>query len=201
MVSEMTWSYGLLPPLMLVSVIAILFNRHSSIYEKQVRNKFASPAHEGDVTVNVLSDLKVSDVFSADQSFVAVQASTRFRELQNIISSSGQNVFPVLDGEGRVSGLLSIKNIRTVLFEDSLRELLVVGELATEPVTLTSDQNLYDALITFLNSGYNQIPVVDYEHGRQNYLGHAQPRGCDRSLSQGSFAPHARRVMRALFVN
>lgn len=171
MVSEMTWSYGLLPPLMLVSVIAILFNRHSSIYEKQVRNKFASPAHEGDVTVNVLSDLRVSDVFESDRSFVALQASMRFRELQNIISSSGQNVFPVLDGEGRVSGLLSIKNIRTVLFEDSLRELLVVGELATEPVTLTADQNLYDALITFLNSGYNQIPVVDYQEGHQKLLG------------------------------
>jgi CIC family chloride channel protein len=91
--------------------------------------------------------------------------------LQNIISSSGQNVFPVLDDAGRVSGLLSLKNIRTVLFEDSLRELLVVGELATEPVTLTPDQNLYDALITFLNSGYNQIPVVDYQEGRQKLSG------------------------------
>lgn len=34
MVSEMTWSYGLLLPLMLVSVIAILFNRYSVIYER-----------------------------------------------------------------------------------------------------------------------------------------------------------------------
>ncbi|KMY69081.1 chloride channel protein [Desulfocarbo indianensis] len=171
MVSEMTWSYGLLPPLMLVSVIAILFNRHSSIYEKQVRNKFQSPAHEGDVTVNVLSDLKVEDIFSPDQPFVALKASTRFHELQHVISQSGQNVFPVVDQEGRVIGLLSLKNIRTVLFEDSLRELLVVGELATEPVTLTAEQNLYDALITFLNSGYNQIPVVDYSSNRQQVRG------------------------------
>lgn len=172
MVSEMTWSYGLLPPLMLVSVIAILFNRHSSIYEKQVRNKFQSPAHEGDLTVNVLEDLRVGDVFDGSQPFVALQATTSFRELQNIISASRQNVFPVQNSDGLVTGLLSIKNIRTVLFEDSLRELLVVGELATKPVTLTLDQDIYEALITFLDSGYNQIPVVEYrENGRQKLLG------------------------------
>jgi CIC family chloride channel protein len=171
MVSEMTWSYGLLPPLMLVSVIAILFNRTSSIYEKQVRNKFASPAHEGDLTVNVLSELKVSDVFSPDQSFMALKASTPFQELREAISESGQSVFPVLDAYERVSGLLSLKNVRTVLFEDALSELVVVGELATGPVSLALDQNLYDALLTFLDSGHSQLPVVDYENGRQRVLG------------------------------
>ncbi len=171
MVSEMTWSYDLLPPLMLVSVIAILFNRYASIYEKQVPNKFQSPAHEGDVTVNVLSDFKVADVFSPEQTFVTLEASTRFDELLHIISQSGQNVFPVLDAGGRVTGLLSLKNIRTLLFEESLRDLLVVGELATKPVTLTLNQDLYDALITFLDSGYTQLPVVDYQEGRQRVLG------------------------------
>ncbi len=172
MVSEMTWSYGLLPPLMLVSVIAILFNRKVSIYDKQVSNKFASPAHESDVTVNVLSDLSVGDIFTPSQDFKTLNEGMTFAHLQRIISQTRQTVFPVTDDEGRLSGVLSVKNIRNVLFEDSLKDLLVVGELATAPVSLSPDQDLYDALITFLDSGYDQLPVVVYDdQGRQQIAG------------------------------
>ena len=171
MVSEMTWSYGLLPPLMLVSVIAILFNRGSSIYEKQIKNKFQSPAHRGELTVDVLSELRVRDIFKPDREFTVLHADTGFNELRRIISQTGQNVFPVLDREGHLIGLLSLKNVRTVLFEESLKDLVVVGEVCTRPVSLTLDQSLYDALLTFLDTGYSQIPVVDYENGRQRILG------------------------------
>ena len=171
MVSEMTSSYGLLPPLMLVSVIAILFNRGLSIYEKQVRNKFQSPAHHGDVTVNVLSELRVRDVFNPNQDFILLNHRTSFAELQKIIASTDQTLFPVVDDDQRLVGVLSLKNIRTVLFEDALRDLVVVRDLATAPVGLTLDQDLYSALLAFLDSGYSQLPVVDYREGRQRVLG------------------------------
>ena len=171
MVAEMTWSYDLLPPLMLVSVIAILFNREYSIYEKQVRNKFASPAHQEELTVNVLSELKVGDLFQHEKPFVALRTDTRLHEVQELYRQSGQNVFPVQDAAGRLVGVLSMNHIRTVLFEDSLKELLVAGELALPPVSLTLDQDLYEALVTFLDSGLSQLPVVDYSQGRQRILG------------------------------
>ncbi|MEW5914565.1 MAG: chloride channel protein [Thermodesulfobacteriota bacterium] len=174
MVSEMTQSYSLLPPLMLVSVIAILFNRGSSIYEKQLGSKFQSPAHQGDVTVNVLEELTVRDVFPAEQEFITLPAHMHFDQLQRTIAASGQSVFPVTDDGGRLVGLLSVKNIRTVLFEDSLKDLVVVGELCTSPASLSLDQDLYNALLIFLDSGYGQIPVVDYGQGHQCILGMLQ---------------------------
>ncbi len=171
MVSEMTWSYELLPPLMLVSVISVLFNHTLSVYNNQLTNTFASPAHEGDVTVNALSQLTVNDVFSPGRDFIVLHANTRFRGLREAISKSGQSVFPVVDASERFIGLLSLNNVRTVLFEASLHELVVVGELATRPISLTLDQNLYDSLLAFLDSGYPQVPVVAYEGGRQRILG------------------------------
>ena len=171
MVSEMTWSYGLLPPLMLVSVIAILFNRYASIYEKQLKSKFESPAHECEVTVDVLSDMTVRDVFDPRREFVTLRSDMRFAKLQEIIAGSRQNVFPVLDEAGRLAGLLSLTNIRTVLFEDSLRDLVVVGELCTKPVSLNLDHDLNSALMAFMQSGYHQVPVVDHDDGRQVVVG------------------------------
>ena len=172
MVTEMTWSYSLLPPLMIVSVIAILFNRGSSIYEKQVRNKFMSPAHESDLTVDVLENLRVSDIFDEKQEITVLKAGDGFHELKRVITVSGQSVFPVMDSEDRLYGLLSVKNVRVVLFEDSLQDVVVVGDLCSKPLSLGLDENLYDVLLTFLNSGVGQIPVVDYDgEGRQRILG------------------------------
>lgn len=171
MVSEMTWSYGLLPPLMLVSVIAILFNRFSSIYEKQLANKFQSPAHECDLTINVMSEMTVSQVFKPEQAFVKLRSDTRFAELRAVIASTRQYVFPVVDDAQRLIGVLPLKNVRNVMFEDSLSDLVVVGELAAPPVSLTLDQDLNSALVSFLQSGYNQIPVVRFQDGAQQLLG------------------------------
>ncbi|MCB2188889.1 MAG: chloride channel protein [Deltaproteobacteria bacterium] len=171
MVSEMTWSYGLLPPLMLVAVIAITFNKGASIYEKQLDNKFQSPAHQADVTVNVLSDLKVSDIFKAELPFASLKNDDNFRTLQRVISQSSQSVFPVLDQTGFLTGILALTNVRTVLFEDSLRDLVVMGELATPPVSLSPDQDLYGAMLKFLETGYSQLPVVGYPGGKQTVLG------------------------------
>ena len=172
MVTEMTWSYSLLPPLMIVSVIAILFNRGSSIYEKQVRNKFMSPAHESDLTVDVLEHMKVSDIFDEKPKITLLKAGDSFQELKRVIAMSGQSVFPVVDAQDRLYGLLSVKNVRVVLFEDSLQDVVVVGDLCTRPVSLGLNESLYDALFTFLNSGYGQIPVVEYDQeGSQRILG------------------------------
>ncbi|MFP6589120.1 MAG: chloride channel protein [Candidatus Latescibacterota bacterium] len=56
-VTEMSGSYHLLP------AFAFLFMRHVSIYEDQMQNKFHSPAHLKDFTVDVLKNLQVGDVF------------------------------------------------------------------------------------------------------------------------------------------
>jgi chloride channel protein, CIC family len=171
MVSEMTHSYALLPPLMLVSVITILFNRGSSIYEKQVPNKYRSPAHEGDLTVNVMEQLTVGQVFQPDKPFLPLPASTRFGLLQKAVATSGQTVFPVTDGDGWLMGLVSLNDVRPVLFEDFLRGLVVVGELSRPPVSLSLTESLYDALLKFLDTGYSQLPVVELREGRQHILG------------------------------
>ncbi|MCB2192453.1 MAG: chloride channel protein [Deltaproteobacteria bacterium] len=171
MVTEMTQSYALLPPLMLVSVIAILFNRGSSIYEKQVANKFQSPAHEDDLTVNVMEELTVEQVFKPERPFTALPANTPFAGLQKAVATSGQTIFPVTDDDGAFVGLLSFTNVRTVLFEDSLRDLVVVGELSSPPVSLRLGESLYDALLKFLETGYGQLPVAELRQGRQHILG------------------------------
>lgn len=172
MVSEMAAGYQLLPPLMIVSMIAILFNRGGSIYTKQLLNKFQSPAHEGDLTVNVLDTLKVADIFRADQPVISLQPGDNFAQVQQSIADSHQSLFPVQDAQGDLVGVLPVADIRKVMFEDSLRDLVVVGELAAPQVGLTPESDLYSALLKFLDTGYSQLPVVASQpDGRGRLLG------------------------------
>ena len=161
MVCEMTGSYGLLAPLMLVSVIAIILSKRWSIYEKQVYNKFHSPAHVTDMTINVLQEVRVGQIFRPEAVVNALSSTMKFKDLKNIITRTRESYFPVLDNKGRLSGILNLHDIRFVLFEDSLSDVVVVGELAGPAVSISPDDDLFQALTKFIDSGYGQIPVVD----------------------------------------
>ena len=170
MVSEMTWSYDLLPPLMLVSVIAILFNKYNSIYEKQLLNKFASPAHKDELTVNVLQGLTVEDVFEKDQQVYCLRPDSSFALFQQSYANSKQSIFPVVDESG-LSGVIPVKSVRSVILEQSVSDLLVCGELCDPPASLSPQHDLYHALMLFMNTGYSQLPVVDEVEGKTQVIG------------------------------
>jgi CIC family chloride channel protein len=161
MVCEMTGTYNLLAPLMLVSVIALVLTRPWSIYEKQVQNKFYSPAHVADMTVNVLQDMKVKDFFRPQAVVTSLTSTMKFKDLKDVISRTRESYFPVIDPSGRLTGILNLHDIRLVLFEESLSDLVVVGELAGPPVYVRPEDDLFQALGQFIESGYGQLPVVD----------------------------------------
>jgi CIC family chloride channel protein len=75
-----------------------------------------------------------------------------------------ESFFPVVDDEFRLVGILSFPDLRAILFEDSLSDLLVVAELAEEPVAVGLNETLYEALVKFIQSGYGQIPILDDIH-------------------------------------
>lgn len=160
MICEMTGGYNLLPPLMLVSVIALLFTRRWSIYEKQVNDKFASPAHIGDLTMDILADMKVSQAIRTELSFLPIEASMRFAEFQKLIADTQQNYFPVFD-QGRLVGALSLKHARSVIFDNSLADVVIVSDMMSQPVVTTPETDLHEALLQFMESGQSQILVVD----------------------------------------
>ncbi len=160
MVTEMTGGYALLPPLMLVSVLSILLARGNSIYVHQVKDRFSSPAHLGDLTINVLEEMRVADVYRASEGVPTVAPGARFQRVRELVLGSGDATLPVVDGEGRLVGLLTAEQIRPVLDERQLDGFIVAGDIAAPPMALLPDDDLYRAHELFRASGCPQIPVV-----------------------------------------
>jgi len=170
MVCEMTGGYGLVVPLMFTSVGAILLSQRWSIYEKQVLNKFHSPAHRSDTVINILQNIRVRDMLHREASVPVLPADMTLAQFKKLLTWTRESFFPVVDEDFRLSGILEVRNLREVLFEDSLWDLLVVGELASPPVSVGMDETLYHALTLFLQSGHAQIPVMDSEMGLAGFL-------------------------------
>lgn len=162
MVCEITQGYGLLAPLMLCSAVALVLCDDLRLYENQQANKFASPAHTADATSNILEAVPVSSVFVPSRVTILEEGVT-LQALAHIISGTSELVFPVKNGQGRLTGILALQDVRTVLFEDALHDLVLVRDLMRRPVTVTPDMSLYDALMLFLETDLAQLPVAAQE--------------------------------------
>lgn len=170
MVAEMTGGYAVVVPLMFTSVVALLLSHRWSLYEKQVHNKFQSPAHRNDAVINILQTMTVRDVYREDAPVTSLPEDMTFATLKRMLTRSEESFFPVVDDQFHLRGILSLPNLHAILFEDHLSDLLVVGELATPPVSVGLDESLYDALVKFLQSGYGRVPIVDEEAGLKGLL-------------------------------
>jgi CIC family chloride channel protein len=87
----------------------------------------------------------------------------RLKEMKNLMMRTRESFFPVVDEEIRLVGILSFPDLRAILFEEALSELIVVGDLVEKPVAIGLSETLYEALIKFIGSGYGQIPIISDE--------------------------------------
>ena len=169
MVCEMSGSYDLLVPLMLVSIVnvALLSSRHT-LYEEQVNAMIDSPAHQGDFIIDVLEQLHVRDVIDPHRRLDIVPEDMPLDKILHLAASSENTYFPVVDRENRLVGIFSLRDLRAVLTGNRDGRLVLATDLATQPVlTVTPDDDLHTALRRFTRKNIEDIPVVDPEESRK----------------------------------
>lgn len=158
MVCELSHGYGLLAPLMLSSALCIALCRKVSLYDNQVESKFDSPAHAADATLNVLESNTVGDYYEPGLPPV-LEAYSTLGVIADLMRRSKGRTFPVRDSCGNIGGLVDIHRVRELVFEDEMFDLVVAGEISGPLAFVTPGEDLYSALLVFLESGYAQLPV------------------------------------------
>ena len=168
LIAELTGGYHLFMPLMIVSVISyitiMLFEPHS-LYAMRLAQKGELLTHNKDR--NVLTLLKMDSVLETD--FVTIMPQMTLGELVKVISESHRNVFPVIDNEGHLKGILLLDEVRNIMFQSRLYKRFTVGQLMTSPpAILPYDLPMDKVMETFEDTGAWNLPVVD---GERRYLG------------------------------
>ena len=160
MACEMCSSYTLLVPLMLVSTISYVLLGRVSLYEKQVVTRLASPAHMTEFARGLLEEMHVSEAVKLRQ-VTTIPENMPFDQLIQVISGSQEAYFPVVDQNDKMSGILSINDIRGVMFEESLRRLIVAKDVATPNVVrVLWNESLQVAMDKMVLLNVDELPVV-----------------------------------------
>jgi CIC family chloride channel protein len=160
-VSEMTNSYHLLLPSLLVCALAFVFSRRYTIFSKQVPTKLDSKAHAGDFFVDILENIRVRELLPFLRNVEIIPEDMPFRQFTRLFSKIEQHYFPVVNGEGRFTGIFSINDVRKVLFSQDIGDLVVMKDIARSDIIMTSpSEDLSTVLRKFTMRNIDSLPVV-----------------------------------------
>jgi CIC family chloride channel protein len=170
-VSEMTKSYGLLLPSLLVCTLCYLASQRWTIYDKQVKNRLNSPVHRGDFFVDILETYKVKDLMPLVKKVAMIPQDMLFVDFKKYFSESKQHYFPVMDREGRLRSIFSVNDVRGVLFSPEIERLVVMKDIGTSDIIFTTpEDDLNSVLKKITIKNIDSLPVVN-EKDHTNLIG------------------------------
>lgn len=166
LVFEMTNDYALVLPLMLATVISYLVARRlekDSLYSGWLRRRGEKIEHGADETA--LAKLRVRDAYNPNARLVFEREEVG--TLLDHLGREDQIVFPVVDSEGMLCGVIGVGDLGRVAKDyGNLAPLVLAADLAQPTETLTPNDSLLDAVRRLGVRGVTALPVVDAETER-----------------------------------
>ncbi len=167
MLFEMTGDYKIILPLMVTCIISSLAAGQllkESIYTLKLIRK-GIDIREGK-EVNVLKSMRAGEVMNPRVE--TVSEAFNLRGLSDKISKSKYNSFPVVNDANELTGILSFFDYNEALFDENLKDLIIAKDLATTNiVTVSLNDNLYDAFEKISVKDFSILPVVSPDNPKQ----------------------------------
>ncbi len=156
LIAELTGSYALFLPLMAVSALAlgtVSYFEQYSVYTREL-------VQRGDLLDQSLSmrHVQIGELVRKDISILHPEAP--LKDLMDLIRGSRQSIFPVLIDRQRLLGLVSLDDVREVIFEPEKHEALKVRDVMEQPPTfIRNRESLESVLHKFERTGAQNLPV------------------------------------------
>lgn len=168
LIADITNGYELLVPLMIVSTISYATVRifHSdSVYTVQLRKRGELLTH--DMDHNILTLMSLESLVEED--FIVIKPEDKLRALVANISKSRRNIFPVVNDNGELVGIVHLDHVREIMFQPDEYDNVVVSSLMISdlsPVDFDKD-GLKEVAAKFHQLGLFNLPVI----ARGRYVG------------------------------
>ena len=167
LIFEVTSNYQIILPLMLGTIVATITSRllmRENIYTKAISLSGEYIFKGRNLTL--LQSLPIRQHIQRE--FESIPENMPFREILKLMRTSTHSAFPVLDRNGQLVGVISLRDIRPHLFDEHLYPLLIAKDVAREDFfTITVDQSLADVLRTFDLTDAEMLPVISRRNPRR----------------------------------
>ena len=161
LIAEITGGYDLLIPLIITSTIAFItvrgFEKHS-IYHVRLADKGELITHDKDKAVLTQMDWKKE----IETDLIRIKSGDTLGDLVKVISKSKRNLFPVVDEFNILEGVVSLDDVREVMFNPELYETIHVRDVMTIPPSyIDKKENIGTLMEAFRKTGAWNLPVLD----------------------------------------
>ena len=167
LIAEITGGYELFVPLMFVSAISYVTKtayQKDSIYMIQLKEKGRYLPESKDQ--ELLELITITHVIERD--LLPIHPDSKLKDLIKLVKISKRNIFPVVDEFKALRGIVTLDDIRDIMFDRDKQENLMIKELMhSPPEILLATENMQKAMEKFELSGAWNLPVI--EDGK--YLG------------------------------
>lgn len=168
LIAELTGGYDLFLPLMIVSLgayITILCFERYSLYSMRLAQKGELLTHHKDKAVLTL--LNIESVIEKD--FMVVHPKMTLGGVVKVIAKSGRNVFPVIDDNNVLRGVVLLDDIRNIMFRPELYDRFKVKKfMVSPPAKINISMPMEKIMRIFDDTKAWNLPVIDNEG---KYLG------------------------------
>lgn len=160
LIAEITDGYGLILPLMLVCVTAYVSKSYFEPYSLNAQDLILSgKLIKGDKDREVLSHIEIDEIIETD--LQQVNPKDTLRKLVEVVAASKRNIFPVVDQEGHLLGIVLLNSIRTIMFNQSDYDAVQVEELMEEPLAVVhKGESMESVMKKFEDTRAWNLPVL-----------------------------------------
>lgn len=167
LIADISGGYKLFVPLMITATFAYIIVRTftpNSVYHVQLARRKELLTHDKDA--NVLQMLEVKKLIETDFEILSPDAS--LRDLTEAISRNHRNLFPVVDADGKMVGMLKMDDVRDIIFNHELYDTVKVSELMYMPeYHIDPNDSMEIVANKFESTGVYNLAVI--ENGK--YIG------------------------------
>ncbi len=162
LIAEITGGYELFVPLMITASISYLITKNTldyTIYTKELVQKGALLTHNKDQTVLTL--MQLDDVIETNFKIVKPEM-TLGEMLYKSVSKSTRNIFPVLDSDKKMVGIVLLDDIREFMFNTEMYETTFVKDVMHAPpeYIFYEEDSMKKVMSKFQDSGAWNLPVI-----------------------------------------
>ncbi|UTW64664.1 chloride channel protein [bacterium SCSIO 12741] len=161
LIAEITGGYDLFIPLMVTTSISFLTMKYfvpHTIYTMQLAKRGQLLTHDKDQAVLTLMDLKRE----IETNFEVIEPYDTLGGLVKKVTVSSRNLFPVVDNKKRFIGVVTLDDIRDIMFDREKYDTIQVHQLMSmAPEQIQINDNMETVVNKFESSGAWNLPVVD----------------------------------------
>ena len=160
LIAEISGGYALFLPLMLTSVISYLTSQGMepySIYARRLAMQGDLLTHNKDKAVLTLMKLDKG----VETDFKTIEVDATLGDLVKVVSKSSRNLFPVLNSNQQLLGIVLLDDIRKVMFNQELYSKTYVRDFMTTPsVVIDINDSMEVVMKKFEDSKAWNLPVL-----------------------------------------